>query len=860
MAITIYNSYSSLIKDTRRRKGLETFTFGKDITKNKIGVFENNDNLPEIYFIIYQKSGSTVSKYLDYITLYTENDINITIDAYYETNKCYKFSDNRTHLFNFELRDFENYYLQYQIYSKSQKTISYVFKNKNNEKIDNGTIPFINKYSNNFLEKNQTFYVNSSDDNNYEICFDFLDSQVVNITRESTEYSRIIISPGDFYFFTGTENIQVGKKGHLLLTFNYIHYDVNITCKLSDKKKPKISDFSFIDSSKSDCEYFKDSYAYENYHIHYNKTDINKATLLIKVTINYNSTFNKQIFSIYKSYPEYEINANNGDYERNISLFRNPYFFKMKIDDYKKDTKVMLLTNDDITMNVILGNFTKDNYKKYSNKINHIHILDINELKNKEIKEVNIMLHTAIPHQKCYFLHKIYDNHTHFIINNENTNNEKSYKIEINDCINDQFYYIGLYNYENEERIGFIDYIYGIGESYYLNYVNNTSLENQFKILKNNFNSLLNNISLLAGNFEIVNVNCTSPILAYLNIYPSIEQNIEGEYEIKEGEKFSFFLKKFSEYKIILNDDLSKKDKVYYEILLLSKEEQTVFVNISDKIFNITENEIIRDSFEPKINQEIKFISYKSKALVQLKIGICEDNKDYYIGNLSDTEIKTEKKNLILNLTKEDIFKELQIHFQNSNSNQRICSYFGYAKFPFIFYPKNNCFNNTNSISISYPFEKIINNNDQKSYYENDSYLLIFSFENTINKIQLIKKDIKNQIKIDQQPYFFYYNENKTNYFKLQSNKNYTIKTGMVIYISYFNSENEKISDIEKKREGIIDYSLSYGNSIIKKEKLISNGTGRIIYNFKDNFLDFDLEINSKCSYNLVLKKYILNE
>ena len=82
----------------------------------------------------------------------------------------------------------------------------------------------------------------------------------------------------------------------------------------------------------------------------------------------------------------------------------------------------------------------------------------------------------------------------------------------------------------------------------------------------------------------------------------------------------------------------------------------------------------------------------------------------------------------------------------------------------------------------------------------------------------------------------------------------------MVIYISYFNSENEKISDIEKKREGIIDYSLSYGNSIIKKEKLISNGTGRIIYNFKDNFLDFDLEINSNCSYNLVLKKYILNE
>ena len=121
LAITIYNSYSSLIKDTRRRKGLETFTFGKDITKNKIGVFENNLNLSEIYFIIYQKGGSTISKYLDYITLYTENDNNIIVDAYYETNKYYKFSDNSTHIFNFELRDFENYYLQYQIYQKVKK-------------------------------------------------------------------------------------------------------------------------------------------------------------------------------------------------------------------------------------------------------------------------------------------------------------------------------------------------------------------------------------------------------------------------------------------------------------------------------------------------------------------------------------------------------------------------------------------------------------------------------------------------------------------------------------------------------------------------------------------------------------------
>ena len=343
LVIIIYDSYSSLMDDQRRKKGLKTLRFGKDITKNKIGVFENNLNLSEIYFIIYQKGGSTISKYLDYITLYTNNDINtITVDAYYETNKCYKFSDNRTHLFNFELRDFENYYLQYQIYSKNQKIISYNFRDKNNISIDSGNKSFINKYSKDSLEKNQTFSVEPEpDENNYEVCFDFLDSKVVNITRESTEYSTIIISPGDFYFFTGTENIQVGKKGHLLLTFNSIRHNIIITCKLSDIKNPNISDFSSISSSNSDCEYFKDNYAYENYHIHYNKTDINKTTLLIKVTINYNSTFNKHIFSIYKSYPEYEINANNGDYERNISLFQNPYFFKMKIDDYKKDTKVM---------------------------------------------------------------------------------------------------------------------------------------------------------------------------------------------------------------------------------------------------------------------------------------------------------------------------------------------------------------------------------------------------------------------------------------------------------------------------------------------------------------------------------------
>ena len=166
------------MKDPRRRKGLKTFIFGKDITKNKIGVFENNDNLTEIYFIIYQNSGTTASKYLDYITLYTENDINITIDAYYETNKCYKFSDNRTHLFNFELRDFENYYLQYQIYSKSQKTISYVFKNKNNEKIDNVGNQYLAAETNHLADggkvnvegRQPSYKVKSSDVDDTDIC------------------------------------------------------------------------------------------------------------------------------------------------------------------------------------------------------------------------------------------------------------------------------------------------------------------------------------------------------------------------------------------------------------------------------------------------------------------------------------------------------------------------------------------------------------------------------------------------------------------------------------------------------------------------------------------------------------------
>ena len=148
----------------------------------------------------------------------------------------------------------------------------------------------------------------------------------------------------------------------------------------------------------------------------------------------------------------------------------------------------------------------------------------------------------------------------------------------------------------------------------------------------------------------------------------------------------------------------------------------------------------------------------------------CNGENIAIVSNLKKDEALT--KNLIINITREEKFKELKIVFtKDEKENQTICQYFGYAEFPYINFPTDNCFyieKDEKIISISYPFEKINENNEQKTYLKDDSYLLIFSFQikNTKTKLIQIKKEIYPEI--DSKPVFFN-NENHQSQYQLKA-------------------------------------------------------------------------------------------
>ena len=116
------------------------------------------------------------------------------------------------------------------------------------------------------------------------------------------------------------------------------------------------------------------------------------------------------------------------------------------------------------------------------------------------------MFHTSVPYQKTFFYYKCYTDDVHFIINNEEINKEKKYKIEINDCVNEKYYYFGIYKKRNE-NIAFVDYHYGIGEIYQSSHMDPFSLEKKFEYKKfNDSISPLTQFSYLKSDIQIYSI------------------------------------------------------------------------------------------------------------------------------------------------------------------------------------------------------------------------------------------------------------------------------------------------------------------------------------------------------------------
>ena len=825
-----------------------------NITKNQI-VNLDFENSTKVYFVIkslYKKRKE------NNIYVFHEGVTVVNVFSYLDKNFCYKIPKLNNLSFNFGTL-YDGYTFLHLQSINSKRNIKYTLKSGNETK--NYNEKSLNKYFN--LTNNSILSLSLENENENEfidldICLDLFESYYINITKESSEYSRILVSPGGFLFYSGIDNIK--NIGYFLLTLNYNKepFNISVECKISDDENDVNSDFNDFNLDKDKCEIIKDKFNYENYHIYF-KVNENKEKkhriILMKVNINKTTNFAKQYFSIYKNYPTFELNMESK--ERNISLSKNPYFFQINLSNkiYDHYSQILLLTNEDNTMNIIKGEFTKENYDKIDeNKIQYIQILNIQELKNSNINILTIMFHTAVSHQKVFFYYKCYTDNVHFIINKEGIVKDIDYKIELNDCVNGKYYYFGIYKKRNE-NIAFIDYLYGIGETYHSSHMDPLSLEQKFKYKKfNDSISPLTNFSYNFRRIEIYSIQCYSPILAYLSINPYLLEKKDG---LKEGEKLTFYLTKGKNIDFNIINNLNNNNMFYYEIILNGDE-----VNLTlstDNNEKITYNK--SGVYRKELNQisKLSFINNGNDTYIKLKIG---KQTDFYILNLNEDSQKdiNEEKNLIINVTREEKskFKELKVSFNNDGNNEKnVCLYFGYGKFPYVNIPTDNCVkfekDKIKEFVISYPFEKIYDNNS-KSYFMDDDFYLIFAFPDKIIKpnIEIIKKEKSIEITNYQKKI----NNNKqflTDYYTIKSSEyNKTIKNmGIFLYISIIN-----LDDIYKK----INYTLSYSNKIIHQNETYSNSKSiRMYYNFQDNFINYDLKVTSNVSYNIYLTYFEIN-
>ena len=841
--IYIYDDYKNIKKTD---KALFTFITGINIRKNELLHFDFGEK--KIIYITISSLFKKNNNNLNYFYMFHNSGKIINVNSYLEKNLCYKINKGGNYKIYFNYL-FDGYnYLHMQL-SNTKKTIeAYITTEDKTEKIEDNTK--INKY---FTLTNNSFLSfkigDDNDDVDLDVSIDFYNSYYLNITKESTEYSRLLLSPGIFLFFSGIDNIN--DIGHFLLTFNYNKNPINkrIECEISDDE----NDIKFIKPSNEtkniECNIIKDNFYYENYHIYFklNETLNYHRIIIIKLIIENDNTFTKQYFSIYKSYPTFELNMESK--ERNISLSKNPYFFKINLNNeiFNNYSKILLLTNDNTVMSLIEGEFTSENYNKsMKEKIKYIHILNIKELKNLNKNIITIMFHTSVPYQKTFFYYKCYTDDVHFIINNEEINKEKKYKIEINDCVNEKYYYFGIYKKRNE-NIAFVDYHYGIGEIYQSSHMDPFSLEKKFEYKKfNDSISPLTQFSYLKSDIQIYSIECYSPILVYLSLIPYLtkEKNI-----LEEGEKYSFYLTEKQEIDFNITKNLINTDNICYEINLIGNN-----VNL-DLTFDNKENINYNKSglFRNEINT--KSISFKNKGndtSIIFKIG---KKSGIYIGNLNKDSYNkiNDEKILIINVTREENykFKELKVSFLNEDDNIDVCLYFGLAKYPYINIPTDICVNfekkKTKDFQISYPFEKVNN-----SHLKDDDYYLIFSFPKKIIVpiINIIKKEESIEIynhtqkiikdKLDTQNYII-----KSSLFEAIKNK------GLFICISFFSDNNNYKS---------LNYILSYSNKIIHQNQTLTNlKSGRLYYSLQDNFINYDLKITSNISYNIFITRFTIN-
>ena len=606
----------------------------------------------DLFIIIYNENGFEKNNFIlfsskMFYTIESNKNSNIEFYSIKRENQDFNYKINKLNI--------EKYlHIQWNIYNEYAKAQIIIY----NDNIDEPY--FTNKGNNqqsNYIKLNHSIdyniklnITNNNTDNIYKINinFDFTDFSDVIIYNEK-EFSIPILSKQILYLIQPISFYQLNEK--IGYKIQKVNYNIKLSIKYFKNEKEenlrnnvnKIKEYNYIfdkgDCNENNCLYSTNKIEESNY-------------LLLKIEfipeyISYN------IFKIEKIPFSLIINSS-------INLMLEKYEMKeLSFHQISNEQSIIIYSNNSNAVTV-------NNYPNINSKKKLLFYIVDNEIINKDVS----FLINDNTINNSYQVNITYSKNNQIIYHqfNKSRNELLSYRIQIDDC-SKEYYYFNYLNELNYVPIIYFDILYGESEIYFKDFNEISSSEDLFNF--NNNESLYTYPKPFVSEYDISQIFCKKPSLInvfYLN--NNINYNDE-EIILKYGDEYNIYFKT-NEKKIIQINNNSEiySNEFFIEFKLISSldKQMTITFNGENKYLN-KDDTITRFHLKNITNTTIELESLKDDALLIIQIGL---NKTLY-----------------------DLFSDFEKLDFTPNKNYSI-----------FLYPKNNEINSTN-------FSKIIIKNTQ---------------------------------------------------------------------------------------------------------------------------------------------------
>ena len=730
----IYTSFES-IKQVNEQFVDYKWTFQITDQKEYIINDEKYKGNGTYYFIIiekneaseYQASGYFAYFYHDTVRIYNAKSI---IEV--KKSECFVFNQiYSTNAFYFTIPTInQKESFHYQIKDINQNSeIIFAMSEKNSKEVKDITTSstYIDQYTQ--IDPSSYYHIqvkakkkDPSIGNVIEMCFTLDPTKAVPIEYNETEYEAYMIAPTKIYYYLNITSIAQNKQGSLLLERSYQEATTvePITVGCAEANYNSYSDIdkviqNFKDESK--CIVTKDSnFDGTLFQIVFTKGTAN--ALIIELSINEVNAFPFLTTYLSLSKESQVLEANK---VQKIGLLTSPRYYILKSETLV-NKPVMIYANHDSIMKIYNGDSIIDDETKLIST-QQLYIYD-----SSSPSPLTIKLYGRMTYENVVLETRYIDTNNNTIVSSfTQTRVNTNYKILIPKCEAHSFILFGVYK-QASKNLFYINTIYGEVKAHYINSYENALNFTQLSPTEENSIVLSDDSHhVLISDLDIINVTCTSPSLAFINI---LDYNSHGGESLNEG-SIEFYYLNAEEEKTI---SVSAAQGVQYEINVFANESDVfeLIATIDDKEITLNkDNYIIRESFESVGDTHKMILTCKNNPIMlNIKIGVKDLSTKYHI--LKETkDVALKNKNILFIYDKEKASNtkkaKITISFKETYT---ICTYENFGSQETITTPSNfDCSSVKNGVtySISNPYSK--KEPKRKNHKENDIYYLSIVFK-----------------------------------------------------------------------------------------------------------------------------------